>query len=116
GAGAMDLGERLDVSTRDTGLRYMINAGIILKFVPLLALLGTAAVTDLRARRIPNWLTFSVILAGLAQSFLSVHTIGPLGSVSGCLAGFALSFALFAIGAMCGGDVKIMAGVGAWIG
>ena len=31
-------------------------------FAPLLALVGYAAVTDLRARRIPNWLTLTVVL------------------------------------------------------
>ena len=45
-----------------------------------------------------------------------MRTVGPLASATGLLTGFALSFALFAIGAMCGGDVKIMAGVGAWVG
>jgi prepilin peptidase CpaA len=94
----------------------MTRAAIFLRYVPLLAMLLAATVTDVRARRIPNWLTFSMMIAGLAQSFCSIRTVGPLASSTGLIVGFALSFLLFVIGAMCAGDVKIMAGVGAWVG
>jgi prepilin peptidase CpaA len=94
----------------------MTSAGTILKFVPLLALLATAAATDLRARRIPNWLTFSMGIAGVLQSFSSIGTVSPLASALGLAAGFGLTFVLFALGALGGGDVKLMAGVGAWVG
>jgi prepilin peptidase CpaA len=94
----------------------MIKPSLLLQYIPLLALLVTATVTDLRARRIPNWLSFAMILAGLLQSFLSVRTVTPGASALGLLAGFALTFILFALGALGGGDVKLMAGVGAWVG
>ncbi len=94
----------------------MIRAAIVIKYAPLIAMIATAAITDLRARRIPNWLTFSMVIAGVAQSFFSMRTVGPLASLTGMMTGFALSFLMFAIGAMLGGDVKIMAGVGAWVG
>ncbi len=83
---------------------------------PLFALLLCAAVTDLRARRIPNWLTFSMVLAGLAQSLLPLRTVGFTTSLLGFLTGFGLTFILFALGAVGGGDVKLLAGVGAWLG
>ena len=51
----------------------MIKPSVLLEYAPLLALLVTATVTDLRARRIPNWLSFAMILAGLLQSFSSIR-------------------------------------------
>jgi prepilin peptidase CpaA len=88
----------------------------LLILLPMLALLVWAAAVDLRERRIPNWLTLGMIVAGLAQSliFRGHLTIGQ--AWLGMLIGFALVFVPFAIGAMGGGDVKLMAGIGAWTG
>jgi prepilin peptidase CpaA len=88
----------------------------LLPFLPLTALLLWAAVEDLRTRRIRNWLTFSLLLSGTAQSFLPGRTVSPGAAALGALAGFGLPFVLFAIGALGGGDVKLMAGLGAWVG
>lgn len=86
--------------------------------VPLLAMLGCAAAVDLRSRRIPNVLSFTLVLSGLAQSLLFGQAIGvgPMQALAGMAVGFVLTFILFALGAMGGGDVKLLAGVGAWIG
>ena len=88
----------------------------MLSYLPLLALMGWAAIVDLRERRIPNWLTVLLMVSGLAQSFLAARTVTPLQSFAGIFAGAAIPFVLFAIGAVGGGDVKLMAGVGAWLG
>jgi prepilin peptidase CpaA len=88
----------------------------LLMYVPLLALLAWAAATDLRARRIPNWLSFTLILTGLLQCLTAGSTTSLLASVTGLLLGFALTFLFFAVGAMGGGDVKLLTGVGAWLG
>ena len=93
-----------------------MTARLFIQYVPVLALLAVACCTDLRARRSPNWLTFSMMLAGLLQSFTAIRTVGPAGSMLGLLSGLGLTFVLFALGALGGGDVKLMAGVGAWIG
>jgi prepilin peptidase CpaA len=89
----------------------------LLMAAPAVAMLLIAAATDLRDRRIPNWLTFSLILSGVAQSiaFPGVVTT-PWESLGGFGVGFALTFALFAMGAVGGGDVKLLAGLGAWFG
>jgi len=87
----------------------------ILSLVPLFAMLVWAAMVDLRSRRIPNWLTFSMILTGIAQSFMG-SMLTPAQAGQGLLVGFGLTFVLFAIGALGGGDVKLLAGVGAWTG
>jgi prepilin peptidase CpaA len=92
----------------------------LLALLPMLALLIFAAAQDLRTRRIRNWLTLCLVLSGIAHSLLSTRS--PLPSISlgdsilGTLAGFGLPLMLFVIGALGGGDVKLLAGVGAWLG
>jgi prepilin peptidase CpaA len=83
---------------------------------PMVALLCWAAAEDLRSRRIRNWLTLTLAVSGLAQSVLFGAVSTPGASVSGLVVGFALPFALFALGALGGGDVKLLAGIGAWLG
>jgi len=93
----------------------MTNYGLLTS-APLFALLAWAAVSDCAARRIPNWLTYTLILGGLCHSFTAGTGVGPLGSLLGMTVGLALTFVFFAVGAMGGGDVKLLTGVGAWLG
>jgi prepilin peptidase CpaA len=88
----------------------------VLPLVPLLALLVWAAIEDLRTRRIRNWLTFSLILTGILQTFIGRNELSPGSAALGALIGFALPLILFILGAIGGGDVKLLAGVGAWLG
>ena len=88
----------------------------IIPFVPLLAMLVIAAAVDLRRRRIPNWLTVPLMLAGLAQSCTAAATVTPLASLLGLLAGGGLSLPMFVLGVRGGGDVKLLAAVGTWLG
>jgi prepilin peptidase CpaA len=75
-----------------------------------------ACVTDLRSRRVPNAVTFPAIVAGVATHTLATGASGAVHAALGCLAGGALFFPFFAIGGLGGGDVKLMAALGAWIG
>jgi prepilin peptidase CpaA len=95
--------------------------------------LAVAIVTDLYNRRIPNWLVFPFLVAGVAispwrrdwegvgQGFWQSSGHGfswhGLGQSS---AGLALGFLIFGIGfwkgAMGAGDVKLAAAIGAWVG
>jgi len=85
-------------------------------FAPLVLMLALAAAVDMRQRRIPNALTGMLALTGLMQSFLPGHTASPLQSFLGLLVGGGLLLALFALRAVGGGDVKLLAGAGAWLG
>ncbi len=84
--------------------------------LPLLVFMLLAAGIDASYRRIPNWLTFSMLAAGLTGSFLPGHLVTPGYAFLGLLAGFGLTFILFALDAMGGGDVKLLSALGAWVG
>jgi prepilin peptidase CpaA len=93
---------------------------------PLLLLCGAlvvAAVIDGWKLKVPNWLTFPLILSGWGLGL--VHNCGGLaatgvGGVGAALAGTALGFLLllpvYAIGGMGAGDVKMQMGFGSWVG
>jgi prepilin peptidase CpaA len=82
----------------------------------LAAVTAIAAATDMRSRIIPNWL----VRAGLALGFgLNAYMYGWSGLASAFL-GFGLALGLYVplylLRAMGGGDVKLMAAVGALAG
>ena len=78
--------------------------------------LAVASVIDLRSQRIPNALTIPTALAALAYHLL-IHGPGGLwASLSGLGLGFGLMLAPYLFRVMGGGDVKLMAAVGAWVG
>jgi prepilin peptidase CpaA len=74
----------------------------------------TAAVTDLRWRRIPNWLTLPALPVGLMAQ--TIYGEGFLQGLLGALGGFAVLFILFAVGAGGAGDVKLFTVVGSFVG
>jgi prepilin peptidase CpaA len=75
-----------------------------------------AAVIDSRTRRIPNWLTLSVLPAGLAFN-AAVHGVGGLAQALVAMVAVALPFILLFMLARGGaGDAKLMGAVGAWLG
>ena len=83
----------------------------------LLAVVFGAAVYDVRYRRIPNWLSLSGVLLGLAlNTFLYQGWPGLRLGLQGLAFGFGVYFVLYALRAMGAGDVKLMAAVGAIIG
>lgn len=85
---------------------------------PTVLVLAVSTFTDLRSRRIPNWLVLPFWLAGLVVSFLpkSWHTIGIVQSLEGMGLGLLLFGVLAFMGGMGMGDVKLCAAIGAWVG
>ncbi len=82
----------------------------------LIFLLLAAAFMDAKDKRIPNILTFPLILIGLILNII-INGISGIGfSFLGFLLGLAIFFIPFAVGLMGGGDVKLMAAIGALMG
>lgn len=71
-------------------------------------------VYDLFTRRVPNWLTFSGILAGILVQVLLLGLSGLWAALGGTAVGFALFFPIFFFHYMGAGDVKLLMLVGAW--
>lgn len=78
--------------------------------------LVVAAVIDGRQLRVPNWITFPLILSGWLASGIIYGWEGVWVSFVGTMFGLGLLLPAYAIGGMGAGDVKLLAGVGAWIG
>jgi prepilin peptidase CpaA len=75
-----------------------------------------AAIIDGRALRVPNWLTFHFLAGGAIYAYCVGGGTLLLWSIAGAVVGLISLLPLYAIGGMGAGDVKLMAGVGAWIG
>jgi len=75
-----------------------------------------AAVIDGRLLKVPNWLTSHFLLAGMAFAAGAGGSDRLWWSLAGALVGLISLLPLYAIGGMGAGDVKLMAGLGAWIG
>lgn len=83
---------------------------------PTVAVAVVATITDLRSRRVPNWLSLPFLAAGLVVSgwLYGWHGIGQ--STAGAGLGLLIFGFLFWMGGMGAGDVKLCAAIGAWIG
>ena len=83
---------------------------------PTVVVVVIATITDLRSRRIPNWLVLPFLVLGIGVSAFLQGWHGLAQSFEGILLGGLLMGALAALGGMGMGDVKLCAAVGAWIG
>jgi prepilin peptidase CpaA len=82
-----------------------------------------AAIIDGWKLKVPNALTFPLIISGWILGLLNTFQILPDsgsggigGSLTATVLGFALIFPVYAIGGMGAGDVKMQMGFGAWVG
>ncbi|MBL9085399.1 MAG: prepilin peptidase [Planctomycetales bacterium] len=79
------------------------------------ATLIVAAVIDGIQLKVPNWITFPMIISGWIYSAAFFGWEGLGWSLLGTVVGLALLMPAYAIGGMGAGDVKLLAGVGAWV-
>jgi Flp pilus assembly protein protease CpaA len=105
--------------------------------VALAGVLATASYTDERSTTVPKWLTIpalavGLVLSGLRGGWLAAHGMdvwlftapgvlagvvdGLLFALAGFAVGFALFFGMWLLGVCGGGDVKLVAALGAWLG
>jgi prepilin peptidase CpaA len=76
-----------------------------------------AGTGDALSMRIPNWLTLAIgltflplaLMTGMPWSLIGLHVLVGIGL-------FATGFALFALGLFGGGDSKLLAVAGLWLG
>ena len=82
----------------------------------LAVLAGLAAVWDVRFRRIPNWLCFFGLAAGILWNGLAPEGAGWRHGLAGLAAGLGLYLPLYVLRARGAGDVKLLAAAGAVAG
>lgn len=94
------------------GSTYRLLAGCVFT-----VLLAYACWSDLRSRRIPNRLVLVLAVGGVLFSVTSMPVAqGLLRSVSGLLVGLAIWMPFYVMRLLGGGDVKLLAAAGAWLG
>ena len=75
-----------------------------------------AAWIDGKQLRVPNWITFPMVLSGLAYNCWMDGWAGLGSGMLGMCVGLLCLLPLYSVGGMGAGDVKLMAGIGAWLG
>lgn len=81
-------------------------------------LVGTVvgSAVDLRTRRVPNALTFSLAAAGLVLGAMGFTRVGLPAACAGLFLGLVLMLPGYVLGATGGGDVKLLAATGTLLG
>lgn len=75
-----------------------------------------AAVIDVRLFKVHNRITIPLAVSGLLFHTLQSGAGGFAFSLLGLIVGFSSLIVFYAMGGIGAGDVKLMAGVGAWLG
>ncbi|MBM3739161.1 MAG: prepilin peptidase [Acidobacteria bacterium] len=77
---------------------------------------GAAVIEDLARRTISNWTSLAALAAGLVCQSLAGGWRGAGSALLGAIVGFAAFYIVHVLGGRGGGDVKLMAGLGAVVG
>lgn len=76
----------------------------------------TAAVVDVKQRRIPNWLTYSSMIAGMVLQSVFHGLTGLLSAIEGCFLFGGIFMLFYLVRAMGAGDVKLAGALGCLVG
>ena len=92
----------------------LVNVGVLVGGAIFALLIAIGAVSDLRSRRIPNWVSLALLVTGLG---FTAYASG--WSVTGnhalhALAALVVGMAIYAIKFWGGGDAKFYTGIAAW--
>jgi prepilin peptidase CpaA len=98
------------------GIAHVLMDVEVLLLIVLIILLTLSAIADIKWRKIPNVLTFPVILIGLTAHGFKGGVLGLIYSVEGLFLGLALLIVFYFLGMMGAGDVKLMGAVGSLLG
>lgn len=100
---------------------FLMNLSQTWPFWVVSAFAIVAAYVDGKELRVPNKLTFPMIIAGWVYSAIAFQFggegwyVGLFWSLAGTAVGLATLLPAYAIGGMGAGDVKMMAAIGAWV-
>lgn len=89
---------------------------MLVLFILTTFLAVSSGYSDLKVRRIPNFLTLTGILAGFILNSLFFGLPGFKGSILGFVIGFGFFLIFYLFGGMGAGDVKLIGAVGALLG
>lgn len=89
---------------------------ILFLLVVLIGLLTLSVITDIKWKKIPNALTFPVMIIGLTIHGFNSGVSGLIYSIEGLFLGMALLIVFYLLGMMGAGDVKLMGAVGSILG
>jgi prepilin peptidase CpaA len=100
-------------ASREMGMHSLASR---LVWWSVLLVVTVATITDLRSRRIPNWLVLPFLPLGIAVSAWFGGWHGLEQSLEGAGLGILIFGILYWKFGMGAGDVKLCAAIGAWIG
>jgi len=114
----LEIAERSELSNPERTPAAVVSKTMVQDTLLIGAVLvaSVGGISDLRSASIPNWLTYGGLVAALTERFALLGLSGVKGGLVGLLAAGIPFFLLFLIGAIGGGDVKLMGCVGAWAG
>ncbi len=75
-----------------------------------------ALVCDLRTREIPDWIPLVIVAWACVATAAGLSAVTWTGLIAGALLGLGLGAAVFCLGWPGGGDVKLLAAIGAAVG
>jgi prepilin peptidase CpaA len=75
-----------------------------------------STVTDIRTRRVPNWLTLGISTLGISLAALHATPLSVAGAIGGCAVGLLLMMPGHVVGATGAGDVKLFGAIGTLLG